>query len=83
MQRRIEEKDGRFADPPKANAEFVPNAVYWLIGREGYIGSGPAQIKPVDITPGQLAVVQPVVVAALPLLVLGLGGLILMMRRAR
>ena len=44
------------SDPPKANADFVTNSVYWLIGRQQYIGSGPAQIRPVTIAPEQMRV---------------------------
>lgn len=83
MQRRVEEKDGKFSDPPRANADFVPNSVYWLVGLQDYIGSGPAQIQPVEIAPGQMRIVWPLVVVVLPLLVLGAGGLVLMVRRGK
>jgi hypothetical protein len=81
LMRRVEEKDGKFSDPPKANADFVSNAVYWLIGRQQYIGSGPAQIRPVEISAAQMRVVWPIVIVVLPLLVLGAGGLVMLMRR--
>lgn len=79
----IEDKPGKFADPPKADVDFVSNSVYWLIGRPQYIGSGPAQIRPVEISDSQMKIVWPTVVIGLPLVLLGIGGLVMLSRRTR
>jgi len=75
--------DGRRAsDPPRANADLVINSIYWLVGREDLIASGPPQAKPIRTMSGRrLAVLQLLCVVVLPALVLGAGGLVLAVRR--
>ncbi len=69
-------------DPPSANADLVVNGLYWLIGREGYIASGPVQIPPVrPIESGALSLLKGLVIIVLPLVILGIGGLVMFFRR--
>jgi hypothetical protein len=66
------------ADPPRANADLPINSIYWLIGRQGLISSGPVQATMREI-PKWLAYCYCVLP---PLLVAGIGGLVLY-RRSR
>jgi len=69
-------------DPPWANADLVVNSVYWLIGRQQYIAAGPVQVKPVAlISPNVLAWVRGLCLAGLPLVVAGIGGVVMLLRR--
>jgi len=71
-----------FTDPPTANADLVINSVYWLIGRDKYIAAGPPQVKPVEmISTAAMSVLWTLVVVCLPLAVLGIGGLVMLVRR--
>ncbi len=72
----------RLDDPPRANADLVTNSLYWLIGREHYIARGPAQIQPIAmIPPATMRTLWALCVVALPLAILGLGGIVLLGRR--
>ncbi len=69
-------------DPPGGNAEVVINSVYWLIGRQRYIASGPAQIRPIEmIDSGTQNALQVACLLGLPLIVLAVGGLVMFFRR--
>jgi len=70
------------SDPPSANADPVINSAYWLVGRDGYIARGPAQIKPIAGVPvWAMWFWQGVFILGLPLSVLVVGGVILLVRR--
>ena len=72
----------KLSDPPHANADLVINSAYWLCGRDSYIAAGPARIKPVqNVGRGTLRVLWILCVVALPLIVLGCGGVVLLLRR--
>jgi len=68
-------------DPPKANADLVVNSLYWLIGQEQLIASGPAQVRPVALLDRRtLTILKLVVLGALPAAVIALGGVVLLLR---
>jgi len=70
------------SDPPRTNAEMVINSVYWLIGLEGYIARGPAQIKPVAMIPSTtMTAIRVSFIVGLPLVALLPGGVVLFIRR--
>ena len=68
-------------DPPRANADVVINSVYWLTGRENYIAAGPAGTQLVLIGQTTRSVLAIIFVVVLPVLVLGAGAAIMVMRR--
>jgi len=70
------------ADPPRANADLPTNSIYWLIGRPGLISSGPVQATMREIPPTLRTLLVAAYCVALPLLVVGIGGLV-MYRRSR
>lgn len=67
---------------PKANADVVIAAAYWLSDNEKYIAAGPAIIKPVNVSPYQKNVLWALCVIGLPLLVGAIGGTVLILRRS-
>ena len=69
------------ADPPRANADLAINSVYWLIGRQGLIASGPVQATMREIPPTLKNVLIVIYCVLLPLLVLAVGGLVLYQRK--
>jgi hypothetical protein len=69
------------APPPQANAEFISNSVYWLVGLERYIAAGPVQVEPVAMmSPSTRWLLWGLVATGLPALVLAVGGLVLVVR---
>ena len=86
LNQRVSQTDAKgtltLTDPPWANADLVINSVYWLIGREQYIAAGPVQVKPVAlISPNVLAWVRGLCLVGLPLVVAGIGGVVMLLRR--
>ncbi|MDY6913364.1 MAG: hypothetical protein SVT52_02755 [Planctomycetota bacterium] len=86
LEARIPQLDAKGAialtDPPRANADVVVNSAYWLIGREGFIAAGPAQVRPVAIiAPAAMATLKILILIVLPLAVLALGGGVMLVRR--
>jgi len=85
MDREIPVRDAKgtlsLADPPRANADLPINSVYWLIGRQGLIASGPVQATMREIPPTLKTVLMGVYCVALPLIVLGIGGLVMYRRK--
>ncbi len=71
-----------YDDPPQANADLPINSIYWLIGRPGLISSGPVQATMREIPPTLRTLLVAAYCVALPLLVVGIGGLV-MYRRSR
>jgi hypothetical protein len=68
-------------DPPRANPDLIVNSVYWLIGKERFIASGPARIEPVrDMSRATRATLWIVCVIVLPVAVLGAGGIVMLLR---
>ncbi len=67
-------------EPPKANADFVINAAYWISGREEYIAAGPAQLQPVKVI-ASARLLWTLCVIGLPLGVLALGGVVMILRK--
>lgn len=71
-----------FEDPPRGNMDVVVNSVYWLCGRGDLIASGPIAVRPIrNIPKGTQQVLWTLCVVGLPAVVLGIGGLVLLMRR--
>lgn len=80
--RRIEGKNIVAEPPPSTDADLVVNAVYHLIGRGEYIGAGPSLNQPIGlISPTALAVMQIGFIVLLPLLVIGIGIAVMVVRR--
>lgn len=69
-------------DPPLANADLIINSAYWLSGNEGYIATGPVQVKPVNVPPGTWDWLFVLCVIGLPAAVVAAGVLVLLGRRA-
>ena len=70
------------ADPPRANADLPINSIYWLIGRRGLISSGPVQATMREIPPTLRTLLVAAYCVVLPLLIVGIGGLV-MYKRSR
>jgi hypothetical protein len=69
-------------DPPRADLDVIVNSVYWLCGREDYIASGPVQVQPIRNIPGPTRrVLWTLCVVGLPAALVGIGGLVLLLRR--
>ncbi|MFA6135090.1 MAG: hypothetical protein WC869_13835 [Phycisphaerae bacterium] len=86
LDKRVGQVDARgtlsLADAPRADADLVINSVYWLIGLERLIASGPVQIKPVAmISPTTMTILRVGYLIALPLVVALIGGLVMLIRR--
>jgi hypothetical protein len=83
---RVEVRDAEggtsYDDPPRANADLPINSIYWLIGRQGLISSGPIQATMREIPPTLYHALVVAYCVVLPLLVVGIGGLV-MYRRSR
>jgi hypothetical protein len=72
----------RMEDPPRANADLVINSLYWVIGRDDFIASGPAQGKPIrTMTEGTRSALWITCVLVLPAVVCAAGGLVMVLRR--
>ncbi len=69
------------ADPPRANADLPINSIYWLIGRQGLVASGPVQATMREIPPTLKTVLVIAYCVALPLIVLAVGGLVMYRRK--
>lgn len=67
-------------DAPKADADVIVNAAYWISGREDYIAAGPTQLQPVKVIESP-RLLWALCVIALPLGVLVLGGVVLVIRK--
>jgi hypothetical protein len=70
------------ADPPRTNADLPINSIYWLIGRQGLISSGPIQATMREIPPTLYNALVVAYCVVLPMLIVGLG-LLVMYRRSR
>jgi len=72
----------KFNDPPRADADMAVNSVYWAIGKQTYIASGPVRVQPIA---GMGAATQRAIqwsfVLGLPALVLAVGVWVLVVRR--
>jgi hypothetical protein len=68
-------------DAPKADADLLINSAYWLIGRQNLIASGPVQATMKEIPPGLKLGLVLLYCGALPAVVLGIGGLVLLKRK--
>ncbi len=69
-------------DAPEADADVVVNSVYWLVGLEEQIAAGPVRVTPVAmIDPGAMHLLWALCVVALPLAIMGVGGLVVLLRR--
>jgi hypothetical protein len=70
------------ADPPRADADIVINSVFWLVGLKGQIARGPARIEPVEaIAPTTMRVLWVLCVGLLPAAIIGLGGVVVLLRK--
>lgn len=70
-------------DPPRANADLMINSIYWLSGWQDYIATGPVRVEPVaEIPQATLHVIWALCLLGLPLAVLGIGGIVLLVRKA-
>jgi hypothetical protein len=68
--------------PPTGNVDLMVNAVYDMIGKAQYIGSGPAVIEPIGIiSEGRMARIQWVFGLGWPLMVLLVGGMVMAWRK--
>jgi len=85
MDREVPVRDAKgtlsLADPPRANADLPINSVYWLIGRQGLIASGPMQATMREIPPTLKTVLMVAYCVVLPLIVLAVGGLVMYRRK--
>ncbi len=85
MDREVPVRDAKgalsLADPPRANADLPVNSIYWLIGRQGLIASGPVQATMREIPPTLKTVLMTAYCVALPLIVLAIGGLVMYRRK--
>jgi len=71
-------------DPPRADADFVINSIYWLSGYQRYIAAGPVRIKPVEmIDRATLWKLWGLCVVVLPLLILTTGLVVVLVVRRR
>jgi hypothetical protein len=68
-------------DPPRADADLLLNSAYWLIGRQNLIASGPVQATMKEIPQGLKLGLVLLYCGALPAVVLGIGGLVLLKRK--
>ena len=68
-------------DPPRADADLPINSVYWLIGRPGLISAGPVQATMREIPPTLRSTLIVAYCVVLPLLVVGIGGLVMYRRK--
>ena len=86
MDQEVPQRDAKgtlsLADPPRANADLPVNSIYWLIGRQGLISSGPVQATMREIPPALRTMLVAGYCVLLPLLVVAIGGLV-MYRRSR
>ncbi len=86
LDQEVPERDAKgalsLADPPRANADLPINSIYWLIGKQGLISSGPAQATMREIPPTLRTALVAAYCVVLPLLIVGIGGLV-MYRRSR
>lgn len=67
-------------DPPRANADLPINSIYWLVGRPGLIAAGPARATIREIPPATKNLLIVAYCVVLPLVVLGIGGIVLYRR---
>ena len=68
--------------PPTGDVDLVINSVYYLIGRNEFIGAGPANIQPIQlISPPAMTAIKICFGLLWPLVVLGAGGVVMIMRR--
>jgi hypothetical protein len=72
----------RTEPPPRSNPAVVVNSAYWLIGRDGYIASSPGGTKPVaEMSKTMRSWIWAICVIAMPLGVLGVGGVVMLVRK--
>jgi len=70
------------SDPPEANGEVVVNSLYWLIGREGQIAASAAVSRPIQAVSAPLyRALWVACVLVVPLIVVGIGGAVMIVRR--
>ena len=69
-------------DPPRANADLVVNSAYWLCANDRYIAAGPVRVKPVNVSESTRQWLWVLCVIGLPLIVVGVGAVVLLTRRA-
>jgi len=67
--------------PPTGNVDLIVNGVYHLVGKDEYIGAGPAIVQPIEIEPRTMTFVQIVFGLVWPALMLMVGGLVMFIRR--
>ncbi len=67
--------------PPTGNVNLIVNGVYHLVGKDEYIGAGPAIVQPIEIEPRTMTFVQIVFGLVWPALMLTAGGLVMFIRR--
>lgn len=68
--------------PPRSDADVIVNSVYWLLGRQGYIAAGPAEVRPIaQLDQKAQWILQAIFIGALPLVLLSAGGVVLFVRK--
>ncbi len=78
----FESGDLTVSDPPRANADLVINSLYWLIGSYHYIAAPALASEPIaDVSGGTYATLWVLCVVVAPLAVVGLGGVVMVLRR--
>ena len=78
----VDSKGGvRIDPPPRANADLIISTLCYLSENEKYIASGPAAIKPINVSPQTRWVLWGVFVIGLPLLVVGVGLGVMFLRK--
>jgi len=85
MDREVPVRDAKgtlsLADPPRANADLPINSIYWLIGRQGLVASGPVQATMREIPPMLKTGLMAAYCVVLPLIVLAAGGVVMYKRK--
>ncbi len=77
-------EDGTIAPepPPVADVDLLINSVYHLVGRDEYIGAGPAIVEPIkQIAPGTMLNVKIIFGLAWPILMFAIGVVVMIVRK--
>jgi len=79
------DRDGALVvgEPPRANADVVINGIYWLVGRDQQIAAAAQVGRPIRAVSETVRMTLWVVcVVVAPLLVAGLGAMVMILRRS-
>jgi hypothetical protein len=71
------------AEPPTMDADLVVNSVLWLGGLQDRIAAGPAVSKPIDVQPHTRILLMSACAGGLPLLVIGAGFGVMLLRKRK